>query len=198
MRSLTILILSLTLFSALPPSSECYQNKQESYCFRDNQFSWQRLINNKKEIGNGTFAIKGDSIQLNFGTAVREFDISVSSSPANSENVTIRINAMRSNGTPIQGLKITLQKSDLRAQTNTKGEAQIDIPKPMLNDELSVEYNGQRSPGLKLDMKGFNNLLGIVIDEDVQYRENQSVTLPYRKSGRKIKINGRSFNKLKP
>ncbi len=197
MRSLTFLIPLALISATLSPINECYKNSHESYCFHDNHFSWQRSTNNKKEIGNGTFTIKGDSIQLNFETAIREFEISVNIYPALSETVNFTVNAIRSNGTPIQGLQLTLQKSNLHFQTNIKGEAQIEIPNPLLNDELFVEYKGQKSPGLKVDLKGYNNLLGIVIDEDVMYKENQSVTLPYKKSGKKIKINGRSFSKLK-
>lgn len=187
MRS--IIILSCIFLSATQPPDTCYSNSNESYCFHDNHFTWHRS-GDRKVTGNGTYLIKGDSIQLNFETAVREFDISVNQQPTTSEEVRVKINVMRSDGTPVRGLKVMLSKSDEAAETNSRGEVEFHISSPAGADELFVEFNGQRSPGLKLDLRGHNTFLGVVIDEGITYRENQSVTLPFKKKGRKVLIGG--------
>lgn len=168
-------------------------NNQEGYYFRkDGEFSWFKITTNGKELGTGNYTVTHDSLQLNFHTAQRQFDIQAQSSfKARGSNSTIRVNAMRSTGAPFPGLKFVLLKSNIKGETDLSGTTEVAIPTSRSKrDNIHFEVDGYRTINLPIDLDGMSHFYAVVIDDAVRYRENVTARFKRILSRRTLTLTG--------
>jgi hypothetical protein len=163
---------------------------KEGYYFRtDGEFSWFRLSKTGKEIGTGGWRIINDSIQLNFKTTRRQFDIQAQSVvKTNASKATIRVNVIRASGKNFAGLKFILSKSSITGVTDKSGTAFAEIENPRDKDDIYFEIDGYRTSGLPINLKNRDNFIAIVVDDVTKYRENGSVEFKIDRTRRVIKL----------
>jgi hypothetical protein len=173
-----------------------YGDQEESFSFRSNdEFTWQR----GKEVGDGTYKIKGDSIEFVFKKIERTFDLQqFKSIPNQATGSHIELIAMYSNGRPVEGMQVKLAKSHLEAATDNRGIATLDISMAALTkDQLHITLDNAGSTLMTIDLRGYDHSLGIVVDEtDPKYHERQHITLAFKKMWRGIKLGDNKFKKI--
>jgi len=89
-----------------------------------------------------------------------------------------------------------LTQSEITNTTDRDGIANINITNPNETDEIVLNIKGAVSPGPVVKLKGYDVTLGIVIDETIKYRENESLSFHFQKSKRKIMVDGKPFRKF--
>ena len=197
MRLLSVVFIVLISFSARSqsfeggyvPGNQAAAVQEGYYFWETGQFDWFRTSKSEKKYGNGHYTINGDSIQLEFETARRHFDLQLNESQTNpSGDCIIEVRAIRSNGTPFQGLTTILRRSNITHDTDHRGISRIEIHKPLPDDEILIELNGYLTPGRPIKLQGFNHIFGIVIDETLKYRDNEVISLFFKRTSRKLRL----------
>ena len=172
----------------------------EGYYFQENnEFTWFKFSDNNKQYGRGTYTRINTSITLNFGKAPRHLDIQVAETDLNgTQTCNIEVRALHSNGPPLSGLKVILEKSNISEVTDTRGRASIEIRQPLDNDKVIFELDGNRTEWKTFPLKGIDMLFALVVDDAIKYREDQKLTTNFKKSGRSIQIGIQpSFKKVR-
>lgn len=174
-------------------------NRAEGYSFSDNgQFSWFRFSSTNKEFGRGTYSLSNNTITFNFQTAQRQFDIQVAESELNQSGFcNVEVRALHSNGQPLSGLKVILEKSNVVETTNNKGQASIEIRQPVDTDKIIFELDGVQTPWKTFPLKGVDLLFALVVDDNIRYRENETITSDFKKTNKSIVLSSQaSFRKV--
>lgn len=190
------------LFSTIQPFAQpfeaAYVRSDEAYYFnKGGQFSWFHQTSDAKELGNGKYIVKNDSIHLYFSRAQRQFDIQAQSAEKNiTPNATLRVNAIRATGKPFRGLKFVLLKSNVTGETDQSGTATIEIENPLPKDNIHFELDGYRTIELPIGLKGLNTFVAIVVDDVTKYRENTSAKFKISRSRRTLRLQDNKGEKM--
>lgn len=88
------------------------------------------------------------------------FEIQLNESKPNFSNTaTLEIRALKSDGQPVEGLKIELVNSHIQTSTNHLGIATIKLADPLFKDRLKIF-----SASIPIDLKGYDRIIALVID----------------------------------
>ena len=165
-------------------------SKEGYYFWADGTFIWFKFTGREEKYGRGTFISDNDSIKLNFGAAKRHFDLKSNESLKNgTKKCVIEIGAITSSGTPISGLKSTFLKSDVTVTTDLIGHAKIELNEPLQKDEIQFAKDGYGTIEIIAMLKGRNNFYVITIDNNIKYREDETVSLGLITLRHSIKLN---------
>ena len=163
--------------------------KEGYYFWTDGTFIWFKFTGLEEKYGRGTFISSNDSIKLNFGIAKRHFDLKSNESFKNgTKKCVIEIGAITSSGTPISGLKSTFLKSNVATSTDLLGHAKIELNEPLQKDEIQFGKDGYGTIEIIATLRGRNNFYVITIDNNIKYKEDETVRLSLTSLKNSIKL----------
>lgn len=174
-----------------------YTRDGEAYSFhKDGSFDWIKTSALNVTYGNGAYKIEGKQLTLIFEKARLQPEVQLNESTVtpNEESV-LEVRIMYSDGTPVRYSHITLLQSNIAETTNAQGVMKIEISRPLVSDRVVIDVDGRKSAGIPVVLKGHDTLLGIVIDRDIQYKENQSEPISFKQRSSRIKLNGKIFKR---
>ena len=171
----------------------------EGYKFTNSgKFTWFKTSGDNKELGEGTYTVLNKSIALEFRQALQHFDVQVSEREPNDQQMAIiEVRAIHSNGPALSNLKITLEKSNITQYTNSRGQATIEIKKPLTQDRINFNFPGFNTFSENITLEGISSLFGIVVDDTIKYREAQTLNASFKRSLFSMTINSTRFKKVR-
>lgn len=186
----------LTSFTVNAQLGGPYIRDGEVYNFHtDGTFDWIKT-ESETSYGNGHYKVKGKKLELVFEKARLQFDLQLNEAKANNNDKSIvEVRAMYSNGQATPRTKFTLLQSDITQYLNNQGILKLEISKPLADDKFIIDVSGRTSGPLKINLRGFDTLLGIVVDETIKYKENATETVTFKQKRGKILLNGKKFDK---
>jgi hypothetical protein len=188
--------LLLISFTASAQLNGAYIRDGEVYNFHaDGSFDW---IKTDSEIsyGNGDYKISGKKLELAFAKARLQFDMQLNETkPNNNDRSIIEMRCMYSNGQSTPRTRFILIQSNITQYLNDQGILKLELSKPLAEDKFVIEVNGRPSGPVKINLKGYDTLLGIVVDETSKYKENVTETVTFKQKRGKILLNKKVFNK---
>jgi hypothetical protein len=191
------LILITISFTASAQLAGVYSRDGEVYSFHSNEstFDWIQ-ITSETTYGNGDFIIKGKQLELKFKKARLQFEMQIDElKPSGNNKSIIEVRIMYSNGHPVTGASVTLLHSGIRQFVSELGVLKLELSNPLDQDKIIIEAGDRKSYEIPRTLRGYNTLLGIVIDETNQYRDDVVETYSFRKKRSKILLNRKAFIK---
>ena len=193
---LILFSLLLISFTASAQLNGAYIRAGEVYNFHnDGRFDW---IKTESEIsyGNGRYKIDGKKLELTFEKGRLQFDIQLNETkPAADSKSIVEVRVMHSNGQPTGQTKFTLIQSQISQYLGDQGILKLELSKPLPEDRFVIDLNGRSSSPVKIILKGYDTLLGIVVDETAKYKENVTETVTFKLKRGKILLNGKTFTR---
>jgi hypothetical protein len=191
-----LFIFILGSFSANAQLNGAYIRDGEVYSFHNNgSFDWIKT-GSGISYGNGSYKLNGKKLELTFTKARLQFDVQLNESkPVNGDKSIIEVRIMYSNGQPTPQTKFTLILSQITQYLSDQGILKLELSKPLAEDSFMIDFGGRISSPLKIKLKGYDTLLGIVVDETAEYKENVTETFTLKQKRGKILLNGKSFGK---
>lgn len=191
-----LFILLLTSFTVNAQLTGAYIRDGEVYNFHtDGSFDWIKT-ESETSYGNGYYNIHGKKLELVFEKARLQFDLQLDEAKANnSDKSIVEVRIMYSNGQATPRTKFTLLQSDITQYLNDQGILKLELSKPLTEDKFIIDVNGRASGPLKINLGGFDTLLGIVVDETTKYKENTTEMVTFKQKRGKILLNGKKFDK---
>lgn len=193
---LLFLALVLTSFSAHAQIDGAYIRDGEVYNFHtDGSFDWIKT-DLAVSYGNGNYKINGKKIELNFEKARLQFDVQLNESkPVSSDKSVVEVRVMYSNGQPTSQTKFTLTRSQISQYLSDQGILKLELSKPLSEDMFTIDVRGRISSPIKIKLKGFDTLLGIVVDETTKYKEDMTEIVTFRQKRGKILLDRKLFKR---
>jgi hypothetical protein len=184
-------------FSAYAQIEGTYTRDGEVYTFHhDSVFSW---IKTGAEVsyGSGTYQLNGKLLELNFEKELLQYEFQVNESKLNNgDKSVVEVRIMYSNGQPVPQAKFTLTQSGITQYLNAQGILKLELSNALLIDNFVIAVNGRSSGPIRIKLRGYDTLLGLVVDETDKYKDDRRETHSFKKKRGRIKLDKKTFREI--